>query len=173
MTSGWRRYELPSRPLRRWDGPPAAHARENPPGAPWAWWIADSWEVAHDLLAEVDRLRAAILAFGSNPAGFDWAVLGRLEELEAENVRLRADLLAAAERVAKQSDLLSKRAATPPVAQERRWCAAVADSWATTWEAAARWQQEKGTPALANEYTLRAEAAREIAKGIRERGPTE
>ncbi len=41
---------------------------------------------------ERDAARKAILSFGNNPAGFDWAVLGRIDELETENAALRAEV---------------------------------------------------------------------------------
>jgi len=37
--------------------------------------------------AERDEARRAILAFGNNPAGFDWAILSRLEALEATTAK--------------------------------------------------------------------------------------
>lgn len=43
------------------------------------------------LIAEVERLRSVIESFGKNPAGFDWGVLERLDELEQENERLTAE----------------------------------------------------------------------------------
>ncbi len=50
--------------------------------------------VAHNalpqLIAEVRRLRGAILSFG-NGNDFDWKVLGRIDELETENARLRGE----------------------------------------------------------------------------------
>jgi len=42
--------------------------------------------------AEVGRLRKAIESFGNNPAGFDWAVLSRIEELEAEVAEARKNI---------------------------------------------------------------------------------
>lgn len=38
---------------------------------------------------ERDEARRAIDSFGSNPNGFDWAFLAKMEELEAENAALR------------------------------------------------------------------------------------
>ncbi len=47
-----------------------------------------------ELLAQRDetikQLQKAINDFGNNPMGFDWAVLGRIDELERENERLQA-----------------------------------------------------------------------------------
>lgn len=48
-------------------------------------------EKIKELEAEVDRLRSAILSFG-NGNDFDWNVLARIDELEVENERLRAEL---------------------------------------------------------------------------------
>jgi len=41
------------------------------------------------LFAENEQLKKAILDFGKNPAGFDWGVLNKIDELEAENERLK------------------------------------------------------------------------------------
>lgn len=41
---------------------------------------------------ERDEARKAILSFGNNPAGFDWAVLGKIDELETDNAALRAEV---------------------------------------------------------------------------------
>jgi len=38
---------------------------------------------------ENDRLKKAITDFGKNPAGFDWAVLEKIDNLEAENEMLK------------------------------------------------------------------------------------
>lgn len=40
------------------------------------------------LLAENKRLKKAILNFGNNPAGFDWSVLEKIEELETKIKKL-------------------------------------------------------------------------------------
>lgn len=45
-------------------------------------------EERDELRNENKRLKSAIEAFGSNPAGFDWAVLERLEQQELEIERL-------------------------------------------------------------------------------------
>lgn len=42
------------------------------------------------LLAENKRLKKAIKDFGNNPAGFDWAVLDRIEKLEKRGAVLNA-----------------------------------------------------------------------------------
>lgn len=44
----------------------------------------------NELEAENKRLKKAIEDFGNNPAGFDWAVLEKIEQLEAENLELLA-----------------------------------------------------------------------------------
>ncbi len=46
------------------------------------------------LIAEVRRLRGAILSFG-NGNDFDWKVLGRIDELETENARLLGEVASA------------------------------------------------------------------------------
>ena len=43
------------------------------------------------LQAEKELLKAAIESFGNNPAGFDWAILERLDKLEGENEQLKDD----------------------------------------------------------------------------------
>jgi len=40
------------------------------------------------LRTENERLKKAITDFGKNPVGFDWAVLEKIDNLEAENERL-------------------------------------------------------------------------------------
>jgi len=46
-----------------------------------------------DLAAEVERLRSIIEgASDKSPAGYDWSVLGKIDELERENERLRTAL---------------------------------------------------------------------------------
>lgn len=45
-----------------------------------------------DLLAENKQLKKAIDAYGNDPAGFDWTILGRLDKLEDENERLKEAL---------------------------------------------------------------------------------
>lgn len=42
------------------------------------------------VLDEIKRLKKAIEDFGKNPAGFDWAILMKLDDLEAENYKLKA-----------------------------------------------------------------------------------
>lgn len=40
---------------------------------------------SYDKLAEEnERLKKAILDYGNNPAGFDWNILEKIEQLEAE-----------------------------------------------------------------------------------------
>lgn len=60
-------------------------------------WADD--EVQHALAVEsvlvaLDQRTRAIESFGSNPAGFDWAVLQKVDDLEAENDQLKAQMLA-------------------------------------------------------------------------------
>lgn len=37
---------------------------------------------------QIEQLKNAILKFGNNPAGFDWAVLDEIDKLQAENKKL-------------------------------------------------------------------------------------
>jgi hypothetical protein len=70
-----------------------------------------------DMWAENARLRAQVARLRDDLA----AERARADDWMAENVRLRADLLAAAGRIAKQSELLSGRAEKAPgAAQETR-----------------------------------------------------
>lgn len=49
---------------------------------------------AYDKLkVENKKLKKVIEDFGSNPAGFDWVVLGRIDELEIENEELKELLI--------------------------------------------------------------------------------
>jgi len=41
------------------------------------------------LRTENERLKKAITDFGKNPVGFDWAVLEKIDNLEAENEMLK------------------------------------------------------------------------------------
>ena len=42
------------------------------------------------LRAENESLKDKILRFGKHPAGFDWGILTQIDELQAENKRLKA-----------------------------------------------------------------------------------
>jgi len=44
------------------------------------------------LQAKVGRLEKAILDFGNNPAGFDWAVLERIERLESGHAAIMEEI---------------------------------------------------------------------------------
>jgi hypothetical protein len=67
---------------------PQAQANAEKFAAAW-----NNWDALLDALAasqvEIERLRRAIESFGNNPAGFDWGVLAKIDEQEAEIERLR------------------------------------------------------------------------------------
>jgi len=52
-----------------------------------------SWRATHDrcleLIGDKQQLQKAILDFGNNPAGFDWAILEKLDAFEVENETLK------------------------------------------------------------------------------------
>lgn len=69
------------------------------------------WEsIAKHETARADRLKAELGRLQAWAGQLARESADRIEALRAENERLRADLLAAADRVASQSDLLSRRA---------------------------------------------------------------
>jgi hypothetical protein len=73
---------------------------------------------------EVKRLKAAILAFGNNPAGFDWAVLAKLDELKQENERLRTVLKLFADMFHSDSTVVTKaHGSIPAVTTPAQWFA--------------------------------------------------
>ncbi len=51
--------------------------------------IMKRYNAYNQLQTENKRLKKAIESFGKNPAGFDWAVLEKIEQLKAENNNLK------------------------------------------------------------------------------------
>jgi hypothetical protein len=66
---------------------------------PWREFIGDKavhrlYDLAIELQSDNEKLKEAILKYGNNPAGFDWAVLDEIDRLKAENERFRAGCFA-------------------------------------------------------------------------------
>lgn len=62
-----------------------------------------------ELEAENKRLKNAIREFGNNPAGFDWAVLERIEDLE-EALGLVNSMILSGEKHSKKSKFMIDKA---------------------------------------------------------------